>query len=116
MIRRDFLQQAIGIGMLNITRPVFRVGQKVKCYGKSGVIERVDTEKEKIFTNALIHAAMFGLDVIKEPFYLVRFDKPERECELFQGFGPDIYTDKVRKLDRKFDRILAPQKAIDHKE
>lgn len=96
-----------------MTPPVFRVGQKVKCYGKNGVVERVDTEKEKVLANALIHAEMFGLVVIKEPFYLVKFDKPERECELFQGFGPDIYTDKVRKLDRRFEKILAPQKAID---
>lgn len=92
--------------------PKFKVADRVKCYGKKGIIERVDTGIKDRLTPSLIHAAMFGIEVINEPFYLVRFEQPELEEELFSGFNLDGYISEVSNVGRIFKTILCPERAL----
>ena len=110
MNRRELL--SLILVPLVISNPSFTIGQSVKCYGKPATVVRIDTQPEEILRNALIHAVMFGLDIVKEPFYLVKFEKPENEYELFEGYKLDGYVERIKPLKRKFKEILAPQRAI----
>ena len=74
-------------------------------------MERVDQTKKEIYRASLIHAAMYGKEVLNEPFYLVRFEQPEKEVDLFGEFDLE-YRKDLEKLDRKFKTVLAPERAI----
>jgi hypothetical protein len=83
----------------------------VLTYGKPAIVERVDQTKKEIYRASLIHAAMYGKEVLNEPFYLVRFEQPEKEVDLFGEFDPE-YRKELEKLDREFKLVLAPERAI----
>jgi hypothetical protein len=102
------------VGLLPLTKisdPKFTVAQRVLTYGKPAIIEKVEISKKIIYHTHLIHAAMFGDGVVKEPFYLVRFEQPENESDLFGDFDPE-YQKELAALNREFKTILAPERAL----